>query len=145
MSEEVRDETRAQGAPGPSGVSVDFAGEPWKSKVCLHLLRAGTPSLISTMVRLIPLPKSTSRGLRDPYPTQCGALTPQASHQACVIPVYALRLLHHAGETAGTRRRSGEALQCFCPLSGRLHSATQCHQPAVPGTVPLSLVPRPPP
>lgn len=70
-----------------------------------------------------------------------GALTARVSHQACIIPVYALRLLHHAGEAAGAGGRSGEALQHFRSLGSRLHSATQCREPSAVGTVPQSLVP----
>lgn len=64
----------------------------------------------------------------------CGAPAPRASHQACVVPIRTLRLLHHAGEAAGTGRGAGDVLQHLCSLDGCVRSAqTPSHQPPAPG------------
>lgn len=90
---------------GPQGsVSVDSTGQPWRAKSCLHPQQVGTP--------LPPVPPP-----RGPDPS--------VSHHACIISIHALRLLHHAGEAAGTGGGSGKALQHFRSLGSRLHSATQ--------------------
>lgn len=57
---------------------------------------------------------------------------PRASHQACVVPVHTLRLLHHAGEAAGTGRGAGEVLQHFRSLGCSLRSATDSVPSAAP-------------
>lgn len=44
---------------GPRGVSVDSTGEPWKTKICLHLLSWDPPPTnTSVTARLIPLSKA---------------------------------------------------------------------------------------
>lgn len=91
--------------------------------VCMTLW-AGSPDLISATSRLLLLP-GVSTGTKEPPCRPLESSTaPWASHQACVIRVHTLGLLHHAGEAAGTGRGAGEVLQHFCSLGRRLRSAT---------------------
>lgn len=95
MSQEVRN--KVQECLSPQGsVSVENMGEPWKAKICLHLRQVGTPLPPTPQPKHLQRPKRTLSHLH-------GALSTWVSHQACVVPIHALRLLHHAGEAAGTR------------------------------------------
>lgn len=68
--------------------------------------------------------QSISRDPRAPRQAAVVHPGPWVSHQACVLPVHALRLLHHTGEAAGTGRGAGKVLQHLCSLGCRLRSAT---------------------
>lgn len=87
------------------------------------LLRAGCPHRVSATARLVRPPRA-SPGPKSPALGTVVHPAPWASHQACVLPVHALRLLHHTGETAGTGRGAGKVLQHLCSLGCCLRSAT---------------------
>lgn len=101
----------------PRGATDSFKEEEGHSTLSLWV---GSPDHISaTRFRLKHL-----QGPSAPFQAVVENPDSPASHQACIVPVHTLRLLHHAGEAAGTGRGAGEVLQHFCSLGCCLHSAT---------------------
>lgn len=88
---------------GPRGSLWTALGSHGKLRfVCISSeLGHHPPPTPQSQPSLFLCPKHLQRPKR-PRPTAVGALIPQASHQACVIAVHTFRLLHHAGEAAGT-------------------------------------------
>lgn len=132
MVEVARDEAEAGRREGVTRSSTVLevglcAGAHWGAMAGFCVTPSGwVPDRISATPRLLLLPRA-SPGTKEP-PLQASTQHPQspggASHQACVVPVHTLRLLHHAGEAAGTGRGAGEVLQHFCSLGCSLRSAT---------------------